>query len=233
MAESVLSGQNMDRRQDTERIVAAIRYLIDLTELPSSEAAYHHMGALIVDASLQAGLSYSTVVAPRVDRVLTAWPSADTTSRFLDCCLRWGLVDVLQWTHPEKLQRALRLTMLLRSARVETVQDLAQWAPSAEGRRALLGTSGIGPKTADYIAGLAGAPSVAIDRHLVNFAREAGVSALEYEALADLYRSAACELGVALSALDRAIWAAMAERPRAAAPLDSDGSAHPRPFALV
>jgi hypothetical protein len=190
-----------------ELLATAISNSLDLSMLRPSGPAYQHMGAIIVDASLQAGLNYASVVRPRVHRLLESWPNSDTTTRFLDSCLRWGLVDVLRWSHPEKLQRALRLTMLLVAHRVDTVEDLAAWAPAE--RDTLLTVPGVGPKTADYLASLAGAPAVAIDRHLEQFAMLAGIAVVGYDSLADTYRKAAGMLDVDLSALDRAIWALM------------------------
>jgi len=192
-------------------LVAHVESMLDPTLIEPVGPVYRHMGALIVDSSLQAGLRYETVVAPRVRRVLETWPLASETSRFLDCCLRWGLMEVLNWTHPEKLERVLRITMLLHHRRVETVDELGGWALTSHGRNDLLALRGVGPKTVDYMAGLAGRPTIAVDRHLFRFAADAGLPALTYDNLAAAFYAAAEALELDPGGLDRAVWAHMAD----------------------
>lgn len=175
------------------------------------------MGAVLSDAGLQAATNYQFVVAPRVQRLLTMWPTASTTSAFLDKTFRFGLGDVLRWRHTEKLSRVVRLALLLQAQRVETVADLHTWLSNESSPDALRSVPGVGPKTVDYIAGLVGLPTVAVDRHVVRFVEQAGVDSHAYQDIRAIVLEAAQRLGCSPLSLDRAIWATMsAPAPREA-----------------
>jgi hypothetical protein len=164
---------------------------------------------VLADAGLQAATTYRTVVAPRVQRLLVMWPTAVTTTVFIDKILRYGLSDVLSWRHPEKLSRIIRLGLLLQERQVETIGDLQQWIVRKDAVDALRSVPGVGPKTVDYIAGLVGLPTVAVDRHVLRFVEQAGSTAHTYEDVRALVVNAASRLGCSPLALDRAIWASM------------------------
>ena len=59
-----------------------IESLPDFKLQKDAATGYDHMGALLVDAALQAGIRYETVVWPRVTAVLEHYPEAQTTSEF-------------------------------------------------------------------------------------------------------------------------------------------------------
>jgi hypothetical protein len=52
---------------------------------------YNHMGAVIVAAVLQAGLSWKTRVQTKVMEVIRKYPAANTTIGFLAVLDRWAL----------------------------------------------------------------------------------------------------------------------------------------------
>jgi hypothetical protein len=56
---------------------------------------YRHMGATISAAILQAGLNWETTVEPRIGRLRTQFPEAETTTGFLRLLTQRGHVDVL------------------------------------------------------------------------------------------------------------------------------------------
>jgi hypothetical protein len=60
-------------------------------------ATYNHMGAVLTDAVLQPGLSYCSVVYPRVQNVLKTYPNAITTIDFGEILNIYGAHEILNW----------------------------------------------------------------------------------------------------------------------------------------
>jgi endonuclease III len=172
------------------------------------EPVYQHMGAVLTDTILQAGLDYDKVVLPKVLRVLENYPEAATTSGLLNVLESKGYQEVLQWNDDVKPDRLKRLATFLQDRDVETVTDLKTWLLRPESRRELLGINGVGPKTADYLPILAGLPSVAVDRHIRRFCAEAGIKKNVSKAV----KEAAAELRVDEGFLDYSIWFYMSRR---------------------
>jgi len=183
-----------------------VRNLPGFPDFPPFEPAYDHMGALLTDAGLQAGIAYRTVVAPRVARLVAQWPDASTVSSFLRHVREEGLHEVLDWPDPDKPGRIRRLAELLEAENVETVADLNAWLGQPGSRTKLISLRGIKDKTADYIANLAGRPVAAVDRHIRTFVAGSGVDVESYDDVHRLLACVAAKLGLDLGALDRMIW---------------------------
>jgi len=151
---------------------------------------YNHMGATITDAVLQAGLRYETVVRPRVQHVMEAFPEAATTSGFLRLLRDRGGEEVVRWTHPEKL------------GRMEAVAELFV--------AKLAAVRGMGPKTIGYFKILCGEKdTAAIDVHLMRFLERAGVKVRDYDHARQVVAEAAPLLGVFAARLDHSMWTYM------------------------
>jgi hypothetical protein len=69
----------MDKAQS---VAYYINSLPDFTIQEDAPTGYDHMGALLVDATLQAGIKYETVVLSCLESVLANYPEAKTTSQF-------------------------------------------------------------------------------------------------------------------------------------------------------
>jgi len=175
---------------------------------PPGEPEYEHMGALLTDAVLQAGLNYEKVVHPRALRVRDTYPEAATTSGFLNVLEERGYQEVLQWKDEEKPARLKRLATFLQGRNVEKVEDLKVWLTRPESRKELREIKGVGPKTADYLPILAGLPSVAVDRHIERFCAEAGI---EKNTIRKAVKEAAAELDMDEGFLDYSIWFYMSQ----------------------
>lgn len=188
-------------------LAAYIKSLDDFTLIedgrPPGQPEYEHMGALLTDAILQAGQTYETVVRPRALRVMSEYPDADTTSAFLSLLKGPGYQEVLKWRDPVKPDRLMRLAEFLQKHGIETVGDLQTWVKRPTSRKELLGISGVGPKTADYLAWLSGVPTVAVDRHIKRFCAAAGIKTRDIK---EAVRQASEELGVDEGSLDFSIW---------------------------
>lgn len=169
---------------------------------------YDHMGALIVDAILQTGIHYESVVKPRALRILHDYPAASTTSGFLKILSQAGPQQLLDF-RGDKPIRVMEVTCLLRYEGIETVNELAVWLSNPANQVKLKRIKGVKEKTVDYIRILAGTETNAIDRHLVNFLHAAKVDFNSYEDASKIISAAATVLGISISHYDHSIWTYM------------------------
>lgn len=194
-------------------ILIAARQVADYAEAEGASGtaqvlrpSLDHMGAIVADAVLQAGLNYATVVRPRVLTILQDHPTADRVSTLARLVEDRQVVSFLNWEHPTKVERFERLVLFLESNSVETSVDLREQMGRTEFREALKEVNGIGPKTVDYIACLVGLDSIAVDRHVRTFASRAGVQSEDYDFLREVFCSAADLLSVSRRAFDSWVW---------------------------
>lgn len=173
---------------------------------PTYREPLYHVGAIMADATLQAGLNYRTVVKVRVDRIVRDFPEAKTLSGVFNAIESVGVADFLRWHHPTKLSRFVCLAELLRSEKVDEFNHLKSWLEVSASREKLRSIHGIGPKTVDYLCGLVGLDFIAVDRHIRTFASDAGVAASDYDFLQIVVSYAADLLGVSRRHFDASIW---------------------------
>lgn len=170
---------------------------------------WRHVGAVITDAVLQAGMRYKTV-KQRVDGLIKQWPDANTLAGFRRRIQSEGLSGVLDW-RGKKLYTIAALTERLSSEVVDghtldTVADLRAWLTDPKNPPSLRSIKGVGAKTENYLLSVSGLSAVAIDVHLRSFAREAGVRERRYLELRRLYEATAQCMGIDAGALDHAVW---------------------------
>ncbi len=189
--------------QQVARLAARV---ISKTDLHSYEGGLAHMGAVLVDTVLQAGINYRTVVLPRVRDVFRRFPAAITTPAFYDVLILHGAEEVLQWRHPTKPIRLWELTTFLLENCIYTTNALRAWLTVDTSADKLRLLPGIGPKTVDYLKKLSGSDSVAVDRHIRAFVLRAGVPFLGYDETRRVVEAAADLLCIPRAALDQAIW---------------------------
>jgi hypothetical protein len=129
----------------------------DSTEVSRS---WDHIGAIIVDASLQRRQNYHETVRPRVVALVEAWPDAATTSGFRQCLDTGTLSEVISWPSPGRLAQVEDMTRVFESQGIETVLELrgalSDPATRAVFREALGVVRHVSPKTLDYIDTLSG-----------------------------------------------------------------------------
>jgi hypothetical protein len=176
--------------------------------------SYKHLGAVLADSVLQAGLNYATVVRPRIDRILICYPEAITISAISRLVKQGQVEDFLSWKHHEKVARFTFLVMALDGAGVSSAESLRESLVDENFATGLQQIRGIGPKTVDYMSCLLGIESVAVDRHIRSFAKRAGLEASDYGYLKRVFCSAADLLSVSRRDFDSWIWQRESERSR-------------------
>ena len=165
-----------------------------------------HLGAVLANFVLQAGLNYRTVVKARIERIVGLFPEAATLRGTIEIIEKGAVSDFLLWKHPEKIDRFVRLVRLLENYKIENTQSLEIWLQVPVSRDHLLKVVGIGPKTVDYLCCLVGMDCIAVDRHVSAFARDAGVDLKDYDGLKLVVSYAADLLGVSRRDFNSWIW---------------------------
>jgi endonuclease III len=105
-----------------------------------------------------------------------------------------------------KVLRFVCLAELLRNESIDDFHQLRTWLQNPACREKLRAIHGVGPKTVDYLCGLDGLDFIAVDRHIRAFARDAGVTAADYDRLQTVISYAADLLGVSRRHFDASIW---------------------------
>lgn len=170
---------------------------------------YDHMGALLADATLQAGLNYYKVVRPRVERMIEHFQDAQTTSGLARLATDPGLSELLRWRHPEKLMRFEAILTLCVQAQIESTEELSVWLADPQTLLLLADVRGVGPKTIDYLRWLCGHDVVPVDRYIVRFMRIAGAEPRRYLDASDVLAAAAGLLGWSNRQLEYVMWRSM------------------------
>lgn len=165
-----------------------------------------HMGAILADSVLQAGLNYMTVVRPRVLNILQMYPQADTISVLLKLIQKNRTGEFLSWQHHEKVARFQDLVAFLKDWGIEDAQDLRNNLTSEHFCSQVQSVNGVGPKTVDYMACLVGVDSIAVDRHVRTFAKAVGVENNDYHFLRRSFCCAADLLELPRREFDAWLW---------------------------
>ncbi|HEY8752928.1 MAG TPA: hypothetical protein VIM40_04695 [Arthrobacter sp.] len=127
---------------------------------PESSRGWDHIGAIIVDATLQRRQNYNETVKPRVLALVAAWPDAATTSGFRRHLDTGKLSEVIDWPSPGRLAQIEDVTRVFERIGIETVVELrgalGDHAKGSALREALAEVRHVSPKTLDYIGTLSG-----------------------------------------------------------------------------
>jgi hypothetical protein len=192
---------------NSARLVAQLAQEKGVVRLSSAyREPLRHVGAILADAALQAGLNYRTVVKVRIDRIVLDFPEAATLSGTFKAIAFVGVAEFLQWHHHTKVSRFACLADLLRNESIDDFHELRTWLQYPSCREKLRAIHGVGPKTVDYLCGLVGLDFIAVDRHIRTFASDAGVKAVDYYFLQMVVSYAADLLGVSRRHFDASIW---------------------------
>lgn len=165
-----------------------------------------HIGALLTDSILQAGLNYTTVVKPRVEFILSNYPTIYTLKDFqllIDC---EGIENIINWYHPVKINRLLNLVEFLSKRNLDSGECIRIFMSDPSNRKEMQSINGIGPKTIDYMLKLLNFDVVAVDRHIYKFLDMAKIPSDNYVRAKNTVEFAADFLNVSRASIDYSIW---------------------------
>ena len=178
----------------------------------SCRPVYHHMGAVLADSVLQAGLNYAKVVKPRIASILRTFPHATNINILIEVIEQEGSPKFLQWEHREKVSRFDNLIAYMAEAEIQSTCDLGNALRDESFRADIRRVRGIGPKTVDYMACLVGVDCIAVDRHIRGFAEVAGLEDDSYDYLREVFSFAADLLAISRREFDASIWRYQSEQ---------------------
>lgn len=167
---------------------------------------YNHMGALLADSILQAGLNYASVVKPRIEYILTEHLEKNTTLALIELIESQQTSQFLNWSHKTKITRFEATVHFLHSHSINSSTELRDNLEKSSFGDKLRQIDGIGPKTIDYMKCLVGIDSIAVDRHIRTFAQNAGVKYSDYDFLHKSFCSAADLLSISRRGFDSWVW---------------------------
>ena len=175
----------------------------------------NHIGALLTDVVLQAGLNYQYVVAPRVYKVLNDYPVAYTVNRFSAVLQKHSIETVLDWHDCEKQIRMIRILEFCKAQGIQNSYQLKIYLVNSKSNSdKFKSIRGIGDKTYDYLLKLLGVEGVAVDRHLYKFVSDAGIIYKNYKEAKQIVEYAADMMQISRRTLDYSIWLYMSNKNR-------------------
>ena len=197
---------------DAKNLAQYVSSLPDFVFYEAIDGNYNHIGATIADAVLQANNNYTNNVKPRVKRILDTYPEAKTTTAVFHLLKEISTVDFLSWKGEDRAERFLNVLSLFASENIDTEAELKSWLSDDNNLPKFRAINGIGPKTVDYFKILVGISASAIDRHLINFLKMAGLTPSNYNDTQAIINSAADILSIDYSYFDHSIWQYMSRR---------------------
>jgi hypothetical protein len=132
---------------DPEKLAQYVRSLPDFVICKTIDGNYDHIGATVADAVLQANMRYKTHVKPRVNRILSRYSEARTTSSVLRLLKSISATEFLAWRGEDRAQRFSQVLALFAAESIETEADLSVWLSQDANFAKLRSVKGIGPKT--------------------------------------------------------------------------------------
>lgn len=202
------------KQASTIELLTAARKIADYSSrefgenltLSNRRAAFNHMGAVLADSVLQAGLNYATVVRPRIEYIIKQFPTTDTVSSLLTLINEGQTASILQWKHHLKIMRFELLVKFMYQENVEATDDLRIRLRDENFKSGLLSINGVGPKTVDYMACLVGIESIAVDRHVRAYAKKVGIVNDDYYFLQRAFSYAADLMNTSRRDFDSWLW---------------------------
>jgi hypothetical protein len=173
--------------------------------------AYDHLGALLADLALQAGMNYDHVVRPRVNSILVRFPKTKVLTGLRIAIGEVGAEAYLQWRGQEKIGLFQALLGLMRGNGLETVEDLSLWCVCGDTKATLLSLPRFGPKSFDYLRLLCGVESIPLDRHIVRFLQLTGLDcpSMEYAEMQEILLAACRLISLEPYKAERGLWLLM------------------------
>ncbi len=167
---------------------------------------YNNMGALLTDIVLQAGLSYENVVLPRVSFILNVLNKKNTLKDYVAFIEIHGIEYALQCKNKRKINLMKDLLVFLSNHNINKCTDFKNFIKDLRNHQELIAIKGIGPKTINYTQKLLGLDTIAVDRHIITYCKNAGINESNYFNIKKIVEYAADFLNIPRSVMDDSIW---------------------------
>lgn len=197
----------MSQNIEINKLIQFIENKQDFNIIKSNSCFYNnHIGAVLTDIVLQAGLNYKTVVLPRVLRVYKNYNDAHYLNGLINTVDDIGLEIFLNWKNQIKLKRFQSIIEYLIENSIQTTTELLVHLNKDSNLESFLSIQGIGHKTIDYFFKLMHVETIAVDRHIINFLNQAEVNFNNYHNAKRIVEFAADMLNVSRRDIDYSIW---------------------------
>lgn len=197
----------MNYSVETHKLIGFIENHSEFKFIKSNYCFYNnHLGAILTDIILQAGLNYNSVVFPRVIFVYENYPKASDLQGLLDTLSCISLSEFLQWNHCTKLSRYNCIIEFMIQYKITDSYRLCAFLLDKNNKEKFLNLPGIGKKTLDYFFKLMGSDVVAVDRHILTFLDKANIAYKDYNSAKKIVEYTADILGVSRKDIDFSIW---------------------------
>ncbi len=193
--------------QESKLLVEFIRSLLEFKIYTEIDGEYGHIGATLADAVLQSNNNYERNVRHRIARIRNVYRDDVTLHDLKRLLQRVTVQEFLDWQGTRKPGTFHDLVDLLDRENLDTEEDLKRWLMQDDSTaEKLLAIRFIGPKTVDYLKILVGLPVAAVDRHLTEFLKRAGISVPSYKQGQEIIHQAADLMSLNRALLDHSIW---------------------------
>jgi len=197
----------MNQNIEINKLIQFIENKQDFNFVRSNSCFYNnHLGAVLTDIVLQAGLNYKTVVLPRVLRVYKSFHDAYNLENLINIIDDIGLENFLNWKNEVKLKRFQSIIEYLVNNSIHTTNELLVHLDKEINLKNFLSIQGVGNKTIDYFFKLMHIETIAVDRHIINFLNQADVNYNNYHNAKRIVEFTADILNVSRRDIDYSIW---------------------------
>ncbi|RXG14201.1 hypothetical protein DSM03_101318 [Leeuwenhoekiella aestuarii] len=197
----------MSQNIEINKLIQFIEGKHDFSLIRSNICFYNnHLGAVLTDIILQAGLNYKTVVLPRVLRVYNNFEEADNLENLIFTINSVGLESFLNWKNHIKLKRFQSVINFLDESSIQTTSELLDYLNDSSNLKYFKSIPGIGDKTIDYFFKLMHVETIAVDRHIINFLNKAEIDYNSYQSAKRIVEFTADMLNVSRRDIDYSIW---------------------------
>lgn len=192
---------------EARQLVNYIDSLSGFTRYTEIDGNYGHVGAILADAVLQSRNDYEKNVRPRITRIRTQYKEATSLQDLKRLLLQVTVEQFLGWNSPRKSKAFRDLIQLFDREKVNTEDDMRQWIEREGSSAKLHEIHFIGPKTVAYLKILVGLPYAAMDMHLFNFLKLAGLDVGQnHDRGQTIVHDAADMMNMNRAHLDHSIW---------------------------
>lgn len=165
-----------------------------------------HLGALIAATILQSNSGFRKVVVPRIRHIEKEYPQYTTVNALLTLMRDGETPAFLKMKEGIKSYRFETFVRFLAQRGINTMEQLREALQDESFCDEMERLEGFGKKSVDFMKIYSGLESIAIDRHLREFAISAGINKKNYDFLQKAYLKAAHILKMSPRDLDRQIW---------------------------